>query len=217
MRNSLEVAKYIEVLLEKNDMKPAELARRTGVDRSTISRYFKGERKIPMDEIPKFALALGVNPSELLLPKLYSHDSKSDFIINESNELYDFISLGLYGEVYCGDGEVHYGFPIDKIDTPKDWINGGDYFYLEAIGDSMIGAKVHEGDLLLIRKQEIVDNGEIAAVVVGDKRMLKRVYRTENKFTLVSDNPSYPPIEYNPDSDVNIRIIGKLKKSITTY
>ena len=220
MRNSLEVAKYIEVLLERENMKPAELARRTGLDRSTISRYFNGDRKIPMDEIPKFASALNVEPRELLIP--YSNEKETQpSTFNEDRVQYNYnnklISLGLYGEVYCGEGEVHYGYPISMIDTPKEWINGGEYFYLEAIGDSMIGAKIHEGDLLLIRKQETVENGEIAVVVAGDKRMLKRVYKTNDKFTLFSENPKYEPIEYNPKSDVNIRILGKLKKTITNF
>lgn len=217
MRNSLEVAKYIEVLLEKKNMKPAELARRTGLDRSTISRYFNGDRKIPMDEIPKFASALDVDPADLLIPNTtYDITPNGGSVVKEGVAPYQ-IPLGLYGEIYCGEGEVHYGYPINEIKTPVEWINGGDYFYLEAKGDSMVGAKVYEGDLLLIRKQDIVENGEIAAVIVGDKRMLKRVYKTDNTFTLVSENPAYPPIVYNPNSDENIRIIGKLKKSITNY
>ena len=219
MRNSLEVAKYIELLLERKDMKPAELARRTGVDRSTISRYFKGERKIPMDEIPKFALALGVEPEELLIEQ--SIDSEDGInTIKEEREVYhvsSHIPVNLYGEVYCGQGEVHYGYPADEINTPREWLNGGEYFYLKAKGDSMIGAKVYEDDLPLIRKQPIVENGEIAAVVIGDKRMLKRVYKNDENFMLVSENPKYPPITYHPDTDEHIRILGKLKKSITNH
>lgn len=215
MRNSLEVAQYIEKILESKNMKPAELARRTEVDRSTISRYFKGERKIPMDEIPKFASALGIAPEELLIAKTSYKD-----LIKEESETYDtlnFEPVALYGEIYCGEGEVHFGYPIEEIETPKEWISGGEYFYLIAKGDSMVGAKVNEDDLLLIRKQPTVENGEIAAVVVGDKRMLKRVYKTEDNFTLVSENPIYPPITYKPDTDEHIRIIGKLKKSITNF
>lgn len=215
MRNSLEVAKYIENLLIERDIKPVDFAKKIGMDKSTISRYFNGSRKIPMDEIPKFAIALGIDPEELLIPKQYEV-SESLYTIEESKAPY-YVSLGLYGDVYCGEGEVHYGYPTAMIDTPSDWINGGEYFYLEAKGDSMVGAKVHEGDLLLIRKQSIVENGEIAAVIVGDKRMLKRVYKTDDSFTLVSENPAYPPITYNPNSDENIRILGKLKKSITDY
>ena len=233
VRNSIEVAQFIEKILEAKDMKPAELARRTGVDRSTISRYFKGERKIPMDEIPKFASALDVSPEELLinnentsLSYIYKAaednarycvaDNKAPYYVGE-NSSSNNVPLSLYGEIYCGEGEVHYGYPVSKIDTPKEWLNGGEYFYLIAKGDSMIGAKINEDDLLLIRKQPVVENGEIAAVVVGDKRMLKRVYKTDNNFTLVSENPIYPPIIYKPDTDEHIRIIGKLKKSITNF
>lgn len=210
MRTSIEVAKYIESLLEKRNIKASDLAKRTDLDKSTISRYFKGERKIPMDEIPKFANALGISPVELLV--------SNDTAVNNYTEVIDdFVQLGLYGEVYCGEGEVNFGYPLTVIETPASWINGGEYFYLEAVGDSMIGAKVHEGDLLLIRKQDVVDNGEIAVVVAGDKRMLKRVYKSNDKITLYSENPKYEPIEYDPQFDGNIRIIGKLKKAITSF
>lgn len=207
VRNSLEVAKYIEKLLEKIDMKPSELANRIGVDRSTVTRYFKGDRKISMDEIPKIASVIGVTPDELLFDKEDSEEDDDEY----------FEHLGLYGEIFCGEGEVHFGHPIDIIETPYEWVRGAEHFYLEARGDSMVGAKVYEGDLLLIRKQDVVENGEIAAVVIGDKRMLKRVYRTNGSFTLVSENPKYPPVEYRPNVDEHIRILGKLKKSITSY
>lgn len=213
MRTSTEVAKYIEHLLRINNMTAAELARRTGMNRSTMSRYFKGDRKIPMDELPKFAKALGVQPEELLIKNTTSNATESTI------EDYDdcLIPVDLYGEVYCGEGEVHYGYPIDTIETPSEWLNGGEYFYLIAKGDSMVGAKIHEDDLLLIRKQPMVENGEIAVVIVDNKRMLKRVYKTDDTFTLVSENPKYPPINYRPNVNENIRILGKLKKSITNF
>lgn len=176
------------------------IAQKTGLSKSTVSDYFNAVSLISPGNLQLIADALGVDKEEIYFKK----EAK-------------FVNLGLYGEIYCGNGEVHYGHAIDVIETPKEWVNGSEHFYLEAKGDSMIGSNIHEGDLLLVRKQSIVENGEIGVVIIGDKRLLKRIYRTDNKFTLVSDNPKYPPLEYFPDSDEDIRIIGKLKKAITSF
>ncbi|HCG4535529.1 TPA: helix-turn-helix domain-containing protein [Salmonella enterica subsp. enterica serovar Typhi str. AG3] len=194
------VKKNLRRISKEKKISQKKISDITNISTSTMSDYFNANSLIPPGNLYLIAEALGVTTEDIYFEKQES-----------------FIPLGLYGEIYCGDGEVHYGYPITTIETPKEWISGGEYFYLEAKGDSMIGAKVHEGDLLLIRKQETVDNGEIAAVIVDDKRMLKRVYKTENKFMLISENPNYSPIEYTPETDENIRIIGKLKKSITNY
>ncbi|HSH24183.1 MAG TPA: S24 family peptidase, partial [Massilibacterium sp.] len=82
---------------------------------------------------------------------------------------------------------------------------------------SMTGAGIKEGDLLLIRHQEQVENGEIAVVVIDEQVVLKRVYRQNGDFILISENPSYPPRTFNPEIDNNIRIIGRLKKAITDF
>src|SRR5690606_39970820 len=97
-------------------------------------------------------------------------------------------------------------------------ITGGEYFYRRAEGDSMVGARIHDGDLLLIRKQPDVADGEIAAVLIDDEAMLKRVYRQNGLLVLQSENPNYPPIVVDPKNNPrNIRIIGKLKKVVIDF
>lgn len=96
--------------------------------------------------------------------------------------------------------------------TPKAWLNGGEYFYLKSKGDSMINARIFEGDLLLIRQQPDVENGEIAAVIInGEEAVLKRVHRNGDQLVLQSENPAYQPIFVPPHE---ARIIGKLKKIV---
>ena len=81
----------------------------------------------------------------------------------------------------------------------------------------MSGARIHEGDLLLIRKQDEVENGEIAAVVVEDEVLLKRVFKTGDSIILQSENTAYAPISYNPKTDKKISVIGKLKKVLLNF
>jgi repressor LexA len=75
----------------------------------------------------------------------------------------------------------------------------------------MINARIHDGDLVFVRKQEQVENGEIAVVLIEDEATLKRVFYDEKKatLTLVAENPKYPPFVYQGEELVNIKIIGK--------
>ena len=75
----------------------------------------------------------------------------------------------------------------------------------------MINARIYDGDLVFIRKQDTVNNGEIAAVLVEEEATLKRVYTDERTITLVAENSSFPPIliDRKKDSQMVFKILGK--------
>lgn len=83
-------------------------------------------------------------------------------------------------------------------------------FGLIVSGDSMIGADIHDGDVVFIRSQPIVDDGQIAAVRIDDDATLKRFYKNPDGdgCTLVSMNPKYPPMVFNSGNCDSIQIIG---------
>ncbi len=82
-------------------------------------------------------------------------------------------------------------------------------FCLQVKGDSMINARIQDGDLVFIRQQPTVNDGEIAAVLIDDEATLKRVYINENNITLVAENPAYKPLVYQGEEMNNVRILGK--------
>lgn len=172
-----------------------------GVGKSTVRKYENGMIRITHDRMLDISNALGIDVS---------------LLYGESIEK-EIVNVPLYGNIACGDGNIIFDTAEDTFKTPKNWVDEGIYFYLRAKGDSMIGAKIHEGDLLLIKQQEIVENGEIAAVAIDDDCVLKRVYRDNNSLTLISENPNYEPIRFNPNTEKSIMIIGKLVKSITEF
>ncbi|HHW14498.1 MAG TPA: repressor LexA [Firmicutes bacterium] len=91
--------------------------------------------------------------------------------------------------------------------VPAEEVQGGEYFFLRVKGDSMIGARIHDGDLVLIRRQEDVDDGDIAAVLVNDEEAtLKRVFRSDGAWFLQPENPQMRPIIVRKQ---DVRIIGK--------
>ena len=81
-------------------------------------------------------------------------------------------------------------------------------FALRVAGDSMIGARIRDGDLVFIRRQDDVDDGQIAAVIVDDSATLKRVYHVPGGVQLISENPEYSPMLYTEDDVNDIHLIG---------
>jgi repressor LexA len=82
-------------------------------------------------------------------------------------------------------------------------------FCLRAAGDSMINARIYDGDIVFCHAQEVVENGEIAAVIVGDEAPLKRFYHYGDFVILRAENPAYEDMVYKGSEIEDIRIIGK--------
>lgn len=112
-------------------------------------------------------------------------------------------------------GEIACGKPIfadeDKESTVMADMDIHADFCLRAKGDSMTGARIFDGDIVFIREMPIVDNGEIAAVIIDDEATLKRVYYYPEKGKLVlnPENPDFEPLVYVGEELNEIRILGK--------
>ena len=125
-----------------------------------------------------------------------------------------FQNLPIVGRISCGAGVIAYEDIEGYESTPQEWLNGGVYFYLRAKGDSMTDARIQDGDLLLIREQQDVENGEIAAVMIDDEAVLKRVYKKDSLLILQSENAKYQPIILHDEELNGTHIVGKLIKVI---
>lgn len=111
-------------------------------------------------------------------------------------------------------GETACGEPIfcdEEYDTFVDASANIDAdFCLKAKGDSMVNARIYDSDIVFIKQTTMVNNGEIAAVIVGDEAMLRRVYYNEdNTFVLSAENPQYEPLVYTKEELNNINILGR--------
>ncbi len=178
-----------------------EVAERVGTSKQTIHRYENGViANIPHDKIEKLAIALATTPSDLMG---WSSQISYDNIMPINKK-----RLPIIGTISCGE-------PIYAVEEYGNFITiNSDIdasFCLRAKGDSMIGARIFDGDLVFIREQDSVDNGEIAAVVINDEATLKRVYYypDEAKLILSPENPKYPPLVYIKEELNSIKIIGK--------
>ena len=180
-----------------------ELAERIGTSKQTIHRYENGViTNVPPEKVESLAVALGTTPQELM-------GWDEDISLQPKNIMPVSVKqLPVLGDIACG-------MPIYAEEKHESFVSVADQldadFCLKAHGDSMTGARIHDGDVVFIRSQSSVENGEIAAVIVGDEATLKRVYYypTEGKLVLSPENPRYAPLVYVGRELEAVKIIGK--------
>ena len=196
-------------LLSELGISQQELADKSGVLKSSISQYLT-ERATPSNiNAGKMPKVLSVDPLWLMGYDVPMRKENSD-----SGTKFDNIfpiqvhKYPLLGELACGEpifmSEERENYVMSGTDIKAD-------FCLIAKGDSMINARIMDGDIVFIRKQPTVENGEIAAVAIDDEATLKRFYMDEEAgtVTLVAENPKYPPMVFTKESQKNVYILGK--------
>ena len=117
-------------------------------------------------------------------------------------------------------GRVAAGAPILAVENTEERLDTGELFgesgsrgrrradfLLRVKGDSMTGAGILDGDLVAVRMQPEIGNGEIGVVVVNDEATVKRVYVRGRKVRLVAENPAYEAMVFDAGTD-EVRIVG---------
>ena len=196
----------IKELRKERKITQLQLAKAVFVDQTTISQWETGKTFPTAETQRKLADLFGVSIDYLL--------GRSDSKYGEGLEIANIVPLSevvkkkipILGEIACGEpifAQEQYG---EYIETD---INAD--FALTCKGDSMIGARINDGDLVLIRKQEMVENGAIAAVIIENEATLKRVYYypQTKKLILQAENPKYEPLVYVDNELENVRILGR--------
>lgn len=179
-----------------------DVAKELGVNKSTVLRYeSKSINKMPIDVIPPLAKILKCSPEYLMgWDDIYDNFSNVYKISKQK--------LPLLGSISCG-------VPIYADEERESYIICGTEikadFCLKCHGDSMINARINDGDIVFIRKQDIVRNGDIAAVIIEDEATLKRFfyYKEQGMVILRAENPKYKDIVLTGEQLNSITIIGK--------
>lgn len=191
-------------LCKRKGMTPTGLALTLGLSNATAAKWKKGS--IPNGvTLQKIAAFFGVSTGYLLGENVYQRP----------------VSGGVRIPVF---GDVAAGIPILAIenydsDDPDDWeeisqkmASGGEYFALRIHGDSM-EPKISNGDIVIVRIQDTVENNEIAIVRVnGEEATCKRVQKTSEGLALLPTNPSYEPMFFTPKQvrELPVEIIGRV-------
>ena len=183
-------ATILQNLLTEKNMKQSELSRLTKINKSSISEYLSGNYQPKYKNILKIAQVLNVSPTIFL----------------EKSPDKEVTKLPILGKIAAG-------IPILAQENIEGYLpyDGNDAdFCLRIHGDSMINARINDGDIVFIKQQATVENCEIAAVLINDSATLKRVYFLDNSsIQLRPENTKYKPMIFSKHNCDDFRILGK--------
>ena len=183
-----------------------KVAESLGVSPATIYRYEKGDiEKVPVDIFAELAKILQTTPAYLMGWE-EKPEPKKPTIPPGFEPMPKMKKIPLIGAIACGE-PITAEQNIEKmVDVPE---NIRCDFSLTCHGDSMVDAGIHDKDVVYIRIQPEVENGEIAAVRIDGEATLKRVYYNPGTLTLMPANPAYAPMIYTGPQLEEVHIEGK--------
>lgn len=200
-----DMAQKIKDLRLSQNLTLEQVANEVGVGKSTVRKWETGMiANMRRDKIASLAKALHTTPAYLMgwIDEPHQKIAVDNLFRIETKH------FPLLGNIACGE-PIFANEEIDLYVSAGTSIDAD--FCLQAKGDSMIGARIYDGDIVFIKKQSLVNNGEIAAVLIGDEATLKRVYydRENGILQLFAENPQYKTMRFSGEELNQIRIIGK--------
>jgi repressor LexA len=191
-------------------MKQIELATLSGISKYSISHYLKGDWEGKQDAVYELARVLDVSEAWLMgydvPPERKTVAKGAPAIPPGFIPLPKMKKVPLIGAIACGDPITALQNREGEVDAPEDMRCD---FALKCHGDSMAGAGIHDGDTVFIRIQPEVENGEIAAVRIGEEATLKRVYLHPDYIELRPENPAFESIIRRKEDMNDVQIEGK--------
>ena len=195
----------IKELRQERKITQSVLANYLGVAQNTLSYWEQGKYDIDNESLNKIADYFNVSVDYLLGRSNAPANPIDPFSFANIQPIKKH-RIPLLGEIACGEpifaDEDFEGFIESDIEAD---------FALRCSGDSMTGARIMDGDIVLIKKQDMVENGQIAAVIIENEATLKRVmyFKEKNTLILKPENPRYEDLIYTNDELNQIRILGK--------
>lgn len=193
----MTIGEKIKALRTTKELSQDDLARYLNITRQAVYKYENGIiTNIPIDKIERLASLFGVSPEYLTG---WENGSST-------------VRIPVYGRVSAG-------IPLEAITDIEDYEEidaamaaNGEYIALKIHGHSM-EPRFADGDVVIVRKQPDIEDGQIAVVLVnGDDATIKRVHRTESGLVLLPTNPSYDPIYFTRKQikELPVKILGKV-------
>lgn len=236
MEKNIEIGKRIKQRREELGMTQEELGNLLWLNKSTIQRYEAGKiAKIKLPVIHAMAKQLNVNPEWLILKT----DQMGNF--HEMNEWYEggrtdrtvdeitehptdppavilpaekIHMIPVFGSVAAGFGAYASSDIIEYIPIYIEHDHDvADTICITVKGQSMY-PKIEDGDRIVVRRQDSVDNGRVAVVMIGEEAVVKRVNFDGERLELTSFNPEYPPRIIEGEELANCRIVGLVQQVI---
>ncbi len=191
-----------------------QIGQLTGVNKSTVMRWERGDTsKINLPTL--YALARHFRVDPLWLQGLSDDPTERE---DPRASAANVVPVPIIGAVRAGCGGVVFEDPSGMEPVDADLLRGGEeYFWLRVSGDSMTPV-INDRDLVLVRRQESVDSGRYAVVMVdGEEGLVKRVVYSDDWIELQSVNPYYPPRRFEGEQISAVTVIGLVVESKRKY
>ena len=203
----MTIGDRVKLLRQKKKMTQLELAEKLGYKSKSSVAHIENGRDIPRSMVVTLADILDTTPSYLMG---WEDDKPADALTVLPTEKIHMIPV--FGSVAAGFGAYASSDILEYI--PLYIENDCDVentICITVKGQSMY-PKIEEGDRIVVRRQDSVDNGRIAVVMIGDEAVVKRVECEQNRLTLISINPEYPPRVIEGKALEDVRIVGLVQE-----
>ena len=191
------IANNIEFYMNLYKKSRMDMCRLLDVSYSTFADWVNAKKYPRIDKIEMMARIFNVKKSDLVEKPT---EKKNKFLVP------------VFGDVSAGVPLEAVENIIDYEEISEEMARAGEHFGLRIKGDSM-EPKFSSGDVVIVRKQEQVENGQIAVVMInGDDATVKKFYKTDANIMLVGTNPSFVPLTYTPEQveQLPVRVIGRV-------
>ncbi|MBR2534377.1 MAG: helix-turn-helix domain-containing protein [Erysipelotrichaceae bacterium] len=192
----MEFKENLRFLRRTSNMSQDELAEKLGYKSfTTVQKWEDGSAFPRVSTLNRIADLFNVDVDHLLNLDIRRQQIPVP-ILGEVKAGYDmYANEDIYGYEYCNNDEF----------------GSGEYFYLKVKGDSMIGLRIGEGDIVFVKKQDYLDNKDIGVFLLDNNEVtIKTVLFGKNSLTLKAANPDYPDRKFKPE---DVRILGKVLHS----
>lgn len=193
----MEIYERIKQRRKEIGLSAETVAEKLGVSPATIYRYEKNDiKKFPTDILEPLAKILRTTPA---------------YLLGTENQKKIAFKVPVLGYVRAGIPMDAVEYIIDYEEISEEMARQGEFFGLQIKGDSM-EPRIKEGDVVIVRKQSTIENGEIAIVLVnGDEATIKKVQKFDGGINLVPSNPAYNVMTYTNEQieKLPVQILGK--------
>lgn len=204
MENKNIFAENLRKQMRERNVSRRDLSDALGISYYTVTSWVNGTKYPRMDKVEILADYFGIKKSDLIEER---SERKTASVFDNLLPI-EVKRFPLLGEIACGK-------PILANEDKELYVEAGANiqadFCLRAKGDSMIGARICDGDIVFIQQRDMVEDGEIAAVIIEDEVTLKRLnyYPGKNLLILKPENTKYEDLVYTGEELDHIRILGR--------
>lgn len=205
----MSIAGNIKKLREEHKLTQEEFGKIAGVSDKAVSTWELGTKIPRMGTVQKISEYFNI-PKSAILDDVPAEKSNIAYIIKDN-----IYNIPLFGSVSAGFGAYASDEVLDYIPTViRNPYEARETLAIRVTGDSMY-PKIEDGDLIVVHKQDSVDSGSIAVVLLdGDEGLVKRVEYGPDWIDLISINPEYPPKHFKGAEVIRLRVLGLVRQVI---